>query len=82
MATRLRGSFGEGVKNPGVYELFGYFPGFFSGNPNLNPEQSKGWDIGMEHEFLNGRLLFEGTYFYSELDDEIDGLFYDSGLLT
>jgi len=82
MATRLRGSFGEGVKNPGVYELFGYFPGFFSGNPNLKPEQSKGWDIGMEHEFLNGRLLFEGTYFYSELDDEIDGLFYDSGLLT
>lgn len=80
--TRLRGSFGKGVSNPGVYELFGYYPGWFSGNSDLNPEKSKGWDIGLEHGFLNGRLSVAGTYFHSELEDEIDGFFYDSRKLT
>jgi len=66
---RIRGGFGEGVKNPGVYELFGFFPAFFVGNPGLIPERSRGWDIGWEQVFERGSVSV--TWFGSELEDEI-----------
>ena len=31
-----------------MFEQFGKFPGFFVANPNLKPEQSLGWDAGVE----------------------------------
>ncbi|WP_300528064.1 TonB-dependent receptor [Maricaulis sp.] len=68
---RLRASMGEGVKNPGVFELFGFFPDFFVGNPDLVPERSKGWEIGWEQRLLDDRGSAELTYFSSELEDEI-----------
>ncbi|MEN0653348.1 MULTISPECIES: TonB-dependent receptor plug domain-containing protein [Hyphobacterium] len=67
---RLRASFGEGVKNPGIYELYGFFPGFFTGNPGLVPERSRGWEIGWDQQF--GDTLRLGLSAYgSTLDDEI-----------
>ncbi|GLK52644.1 TonB-dependent receptor plug domain-containing protein [Maricaulis virginensis] len=68
---RARVSFGEGVKNPGIYELFGYFPGSFVGNPNLDPERSSGWEIGWDQTLLEGRATLSAVYFESELEDEI-----------
>ncbi len=69
--TRVHSSFGTGVKNPGFFDLFGFFPGFFVGNPNLNPESSIGGDIGIEQKFFRGRLVMDVTYFRSVLTDEI-----------
>tara|TARA_R110002073_G_scaffold38749_1_gene110917 strand:- start:6932 stop:8827 length:1896 start_codon:yes stop_codon:yes gene_type:complete len=69
LGGRVRGGFGEGVKNPGVFELFGFFPAFFVGNPDLRPESSRGWDIGWEQDFSNGHLAL--TWFEAELEDEI-----------
>ena len=66
---RIRGGFGEGIKNPGIYELFGFFPAFFVGNPALTPERSRGWDIGWEQVFQRGSVSV--TWFESELEDEI-----------
>ena len=43
--TRLHGSYGTGVKNPTLFELFGSSPSFVP-NPELKPEKSKGWDLG------------------------------------
>ena len=68
---RVRASFGEGVKNPGIYELFGYFPGSFVGNPGLEPERSEGWEIGWEQSLLAGKATVSAVYFESELDGEI-----------
>lgn len=68
---RLRASIGEGVKNPGVFELFGFFPDFFTGNPDLIPERSQGWEIGWEQSFADDRGSASLTYFSSELEDEI-----------
>ena len=68
---RVRVSAGEGVKNPGVFELFGFFPDFFVGNPDLKPESSTGWEIGWEQTLLDGAASWSATWFESELEDEI-----------
>jgi vitamin B12 transporter len=70
--TRFHGSFGKAIKNPTLTELFG-FTGDFRGNPNLEPEQSKGWDIGVEQTFWNGRLTADVTYFSNRIEDIIVG---------
>lgn len=67
---RLRASFGEGVKNPGIYELFGFFPNSFTGNPDLRPERSRGWEIGWDQAFGDAAQL-SVTWFAAELEDEI-----------
>lgn len=68
-ATRLRAAAGTGVKNPIMSELFGYGFGY-TGNPNLTPEESSGWEIGVEHRFRDA-LLVGVTYFDNELESEI-----------
>lgn len=72
--TRLHASYGTGVQNPTLIEQFGFFSDFV-GNPNLSPERSKGWDIGIEQSFWGGRGLFDLTYFKEELTDEITSVF-------
>jgi len=67
---RIRASYGEGVKNPGIYELYGFFPGFFTGNPNLVPERSRGWEIGWD-QFFADTLRFGVSAYASTLEDEI-----------
>lgn len=69
--TRLHGSFGTGVKNPTFYEQFGFIPASFQGNPNLTPESSIGWDIGVEQSFLDGAIIADVTYFRQNLENEI-----------
>ena len=66
---KLRASIGEGVKNPTFTELFGFFPGSFIGNPNLNPEKSQSWEVG--YDFNVGDINASATYFEASLEDEI-----------
>jgi vitamin B12 transporter len=66
---KLRGSVGQGVKNPGFFELFGFFPAFFVGNPNLQAEQSLGFDLGWDQQFAHGSASI--TLFTSTLENEI-----------
>ena len=73
--TRFHASLGKGVKNPSFTELFGFFPDTFAGNPQLRPETSRGWDIGVEQTLLDGRLTFDLTWFQADLDDEIIPVF-------
>ncbi len=70
-ATRLHAAFGTGVKNPGFYELYGYFDGRFIGNPGLQPERSTGWEAGIEQRFAADRVTIGATWFQSRLTDEI-----------
>ena len=46
-ALRVHASAGTGVTNPGFFELFGFFPGNFVGNPDLKPEQADSFDLGL-----------------------------------
>jgi len=77
-ALRLRGAFGTGVKNPTNYELFGFDPPFFVGNPDLEPEESRGWEVGVDYALLTDTLVVGLTYFDSELENEIAGGFFSS----
>ncbi|MBI1235663.1 MAG: TonB-dependent receptor [Alphaproteobacteria bacterium] len=70
LGGRVRASAGEGVKNPGIYELFGFFPGFFTGNPGLTPERSRGWEIGWD-QALGSVARLSVTWFEADLEDEI-----------
>jgi len=69
--TRLKASAGSGQKRPGFTERFGFSPEFFVGNPDLTPEQNKGFDLGVEQQFLGTRALVGVTYFNERLEDEI-----------
>ncbi|MFN0264005.1 TonB-dependent receptor plug domain-containing protein [Tepidamorphus sp. 3E244] len=69
--ARLHASVGTGVTNPTLIEQFGYDPTTFVGNPNLTPESSTSWDVGIEKSFYDGLLVVDVTYFQSTLEDEI-----------
>lgn len=69
--SRLHASLGTGVKNPTLFEQFGFIPGSFQGNPALTPERSRGWDIGVEQTFAGGDAVVDLTYFQDRLEDKI-----------
>lgn len=73
--TRLHASAGTGAQNPTLFDQFGFIPGSFVGNPNLTPERSRGWDIGVERQILGGRGTIDVTYFEDRLTDEITTVF-------
>ncbi|MEM6538748.1 MAG: TonB-dependent receptor, partial [Pseudomonadota bacterium] len=73
--TRIHASVGAGVTNPTFFEQFGFTPGFFVGNPDLDPESAIGWDIGVEQTFLDGQAIIDVTYFNSTLENEITSIF-------
>ncbi len=48
-------------------ELFQDFPPFFFANPNLKPETSTGYDIGVEQAAAHGTVRAGATYFYNRM---------------
>ena len=73
--SRLHASAGTAVQNPTFFEQFGFDPGTFRGNPNLTPEESIGFDVGVEQRFWNDNAVVDVTYFQSELTNEISSVF-------
>jgi vitamin B12 transporter len=65
--TRLHGSYGTGFRAPSLYEL--YHPTW--GTSSLRPEESRGWDVGVEQTFLNGKVIVDVTWFDNRLKDLI-----------
>ena len=65
----IAGNYGEGIAQPTFFDLYGFFPGFYTGNPNLKPEQSKGWEIS--GRFARGPFTGALTYYRQRLQDEI-----------
>jgi vitamin B12 transporter len=71
--TKFRATYGTAFKSPSLYQL--YAPGTFLGpigNTELNPEKSIGWDIGVEQQLLDGKVLLAVTYFYNDYKDLIN----------
>lgn len=65
-ATRLRASYGEGFRAPSLGELFFQF----SGNAELEPEESRSYELGAEVELGNWQLELVG--FDNRLTNLID----------
>ncbi len=84
--TRLRASWGTAVKNPTFTERFGYYASSlfypFLGNPDLRPEKSTSWDVGVDQSLFDDRLLVGVTYFKAKLENEINGFVYDPDLFA
>ena len=65
IGTKLKATYGTGFKAPSLYYL--YDPTY--GNSELNPEESKGWDAGLEQFLFNEKLSFDITYFNNAFDN-------------
>ena len=76
-ALRLRGSAGTGSKAPTFTDRFGFFPGSFVGNPDLQPETSTGWELGVDIDLASPGWQLGAAYFRQTLEDEIDGFVFD-----
>ncbi|BAV65920.1 TonB-dependent receptor [Sphingobium cloacae] len=70
--TRIHAAYGSGVKAPSASELFGYVDGRYIGNPDLQPERSRGWEAGIEQSLLDGGLTLGATYFRSRFYNQIE----------
>jgi len=69
-ATTLRASAGMGIKEPSFFESYG--ESFFAkGNPELDPERSTTFDVGIEQRLLGSRLRASVTFFHHDYRDQI-----------
>ena len=69
----LHAAYGEGIAQPTFFDLFGFFPGSFAGNPDLRPERSRGWELGLR--WRGSRASVGITGFTNRLKDEIVDVF-------
>jgi vitamin B12 transporter len=70
--TKLKASYGTGFKAPSLTQLFVSFPAFnFFANPDLQPEESEGYDIGFEQPLFEDRFRFGATYFHNDITNLI-----------
>ena len=68
--VRFHGSYGTGVKNPTTTEIIGWKDAW-EPNPELIPETSKGWDVGVEKEIDTLGLTLDATYFNNKITNLI-----------
>lgn len=69
-ATRLRATIGNAFREPTFTE--NYSTGFPIGNPNLEPERTTSWDVGVEQELRAERLRLSVTGFAQRFVHMID----------
>ncbi|ABE63403.1 TonB-dependent receptor, plug [Nitrobacter hamburgensis X14] len=70
--TKLKASYGTGFKAPSLSQLYQNYPAFnFFANPNLKPEESRGYDAGFEQPLFNDRVRFGSTYFHNDITNLI-----------
>ena len=69
--TRLHGSLGTGFKAPTMNDLYWPATPWAGGNPNLDPETSTSFDLGVEGTLFDERLVADITYFQSDIEEMI-----------
>lgn len=65
--TRLHASWGTGFRAPSLFELYAAT----WGNPDLKPETSRGWDVGVEQTLWQDRVVADVTFFRNDTEDLI-----------
>lgn len=69
----LAGSYAEGIAQPTFFDLYGFFPGNFVGNPSLKPESSRGFEASLR--FRRAHVQAALTGYSQRLHDEIVDVF-------
>jgi vitamin B12 transporter len=67
--TLMRANAGRALKEPTFSENFS--TGFVTGNPDLDPERSTSWEVGMEQSLIGDRVSAKATYFDQRFEDLI-----------
>lgn len=65
--------YGQGIAQPTFFDLYGFFPGSFAGNPKLRPESSRGGEVSLRYR--STRLAAAVTYYRQRLRNEIVDIF-------
>ncbi|MFN3945614.1 MAG: TonB-dependent receptor plug domain-containing protein [Allosphingosinicella sp.] len=76
----VHAAYGEGIAQPTFYDLHGFFPGSFVGNPDLRPERSRGFEAGLRWEGAAAAIGVTG--FTQRLRDEIVDTFEPATFLS
>ncbi len=66
-------SYGEGIAQPTFFDLYGFFPNDFIGNPSLKPESSRGFEGSLRYR--RGKISASITAYRQRLHDEIVTVF-------
>lgn len=74
-ATRLRASYGEGIKEPDFFDSFSQDP-CDPGNPNLSPERSKTFDAGVDQVLASDRVRITVDFFHNDYYDIVSFAFF------
>ena len=74
--NKIRALYGTATKNPTFTELYGFYTNFI-GNPDLFPEKSESWELGLDSTIYKGLIEASVAAFNSKLINEIDGNFID-----
>ena len=69
----VAGSYAEGIAQPTFFDLYGFFPNNFLGNPSLKPESSRGFEVSLRYR--RGPLEASLTGYRQRLHDEIVDIF-------
>jgi len=77
--TKLRASYGTAFKAPDLFNTFSTSPSAL-GNPNLRPEKSQGFDIGIDQSLWEGKIAMSASFFRNYIHDVI--AFVPSGPFT
>ena len=76
----LAASYSEGIAQPTFFDLYGFFPGSFAGNPSLKPESSRGYELSLRYR--RGALSAALTGYRQRLRDEIVDVFDPATFLS
>lgn len=73
-STKIFANWGEGFKAPSVYQLtyICTFCGLTTPNADLQPEESNGWEVGIEQGLMDERVHVGVTYFDQDITNMID----------
>lgn len=73
--TKIHGQVGTGYRTPSLYEIYGGYlyngKTISIGNPGLVPEESTGYEIGIDQKFCGERLSVGFTWFHTDFDNLI-----------
>ena len=68
LKSKVRGSWGRGYRVPTIQEL----QSDFFGNPDLDPEKSQNWEVGLNQGLYNEIIVVDITYFSINFDELIE----------
>jgi vitamin B12 transporter len=72
-STRVRVAVGTGFKEPTFLEQYG--GAGTVGDPDLRPERSRSWEVGLEQDLAAGRVTLAAAYFDQQFTDLVEYTF-------